>query len=96
MVTGAGRGIGRALAAALAGTGARVTLVARRATEIDLAAAVMANDCAVLDVSDLAAVPNFFASRPACDILVNNAGTKKPAYRQETASLRGQGICRAV
>ena len=78
LVTGAGRGIGLALAAALAGAGARVTLVARRADEIETAAEAMGGDWAVLDVSDLAAVGNFFAARPAFDILVNNAGTNRP------------------
>ena len=78
LVTGAGRGIGLALAAALAGAGTRVTLVARSAGEIEVAAAAMGGDWAVLDVSDLTAVARFFAARPAYDILVNNAGTNRP------------------
>lgn len=78
IVTGAGRGIGRAAAAALADAGAEVTLVARPASEIEAAAAAMSGTAAVLDVSDIAAVRAFFADRPAFDILVNNAGTNRP------------------
>jgi NAD(P)-dependent dehydrogenase (short-subunit alcohol dehydrogenase family) len=78
VVTGAGRGIGRAAAAALAEAGAEVTLIARTASEIKAAAAEMGGTAAVLDVSDIAAVKAFFAARPAFNILVNNAGTNRP------------------
>ena len=78
LVTGAGRGIGLALAAALAEHGAAVTLVARTSSEIEAAALQMHGEWAVLDVSDLIAVAAFFEARPAFDILVNNAGTNRP------------------
>ena len=78
IVTGAGRGIGLAAAAALAETGAAVTLVARTASEIEAAADAMGGTAAILDVSDLAAVKAFFADRPAFHVLVNNAGTNRP------------------
>jgi NAD(P)-dependent dehydrogenase (short-subunit alcohol dehydrogenase family) len=78
IVTGAGRGIGLAAAAALAEAGAEVTLIARTASEIESAAAEMGGTAAVLDVSDIAAVKAFFAARPAFNILVNNAGTNRP------------------
>lgn len=78
LVTGAGRGIGLALAAALAQAGACVTLVARSAGEIEVGAAAVGGEAAVLDVSDGAAVAAFFAKRPAFHILVNNAGTNRP------------------
>lgn len=83
VVTGAGRGIGLALASALAGTGAEVTLVARSSDEVsEAAAAIVANGgaatSAVLDVSDLDAVSGFFRDRPAFQVLVNNAGTNRP------------------
>ncbi len=77
-MTGAGRGIGLAAAAALAGAGADVTLVSRTASEIEAAAREMGGTAVVLDVSDIAAVKAFFATRPAFDILVNNAGTNRP------------------
>ena len=80
IVTGAGRGIGLAAAAALADAGAVVTLAARTAKEIEDAAAAIGKGAvaAILDVSDLAAVKAFFAARPAFHILVNNAGTNRP------------------
>ena len=85
LVTGAGRGIGLALAAALAEAGAHVTLVARTASEIEPAATEMQGDWAVLDVSELSAVAAFFEARPAFDILVNNAGTNRPKPMTEVS-----------
>jgi NAD(P)-dependent dehydrogenase (short-subunit alcohol dehydrogenase family) len=85
LVTGAGRGIGLALGAALAEASAHVTLVARTAAEIEPAAAAMGGDWATLDVSDLAAVAAFFDARPAFDVLVNNAGTNRPMPMQDVA-----------
>jgi NAD(P)-dependent dehydrogenase (short-subunit alcohol dehydrogenase family) len=80
IVTGAGRGIGLAAAAALGEAGAEVTLVSRTASEIEEAASLIGNGAtaAVLDVSDIAAVKAFFTTRPAFHILVNNAGTNRP------------------
>ena len=80
VVTGAGSGIGLAAAAALAQAGASVTLVARTASEIEVAAAQIGQgaSAAVLDVTDLDAVAGFFAGHEAFDILVNNAGTNRP------------------
>lgn len=83
VVTGAGRGIGLALAAALGQAGAAVTLVARSPDEVGSAAAAIeaaggTAEAAQLDVADLDAVAEFFADRPAFDILVNNAGTNRP------------------
>lgn len=80
VVTGAGRGIGLAAAAALADAGARVTLVARTSSEVELAAREIGKgaEAATLDVSDLDAVAAFFAAREPYQILVNNAGTNRP------------------
>ncbi|MCP5144949.1 MAG: SDR family oxidoreductase [Gammaproteobacteria bacterium] len=83
VVTGAGRGIGRAAAAALAQAGAEVTLVARTAydlhevaEELRASGATVATEC--LDVTDVVAVQQFFARQSAFHILVNNAGTNRP------------------
>lgn len=80
LVTGAGRGIGLACAAALADAGAQVTLAARTASEIEAAAEQIGQGAtaAVLDVSDLAAVEEFFGSHQPFHVLVNNAGTNRP------------------
>jgi len=82
-VTGAGRGIGRALACALAAAGAQVTLIARSEAETrEVADAITASGgqakAATLDMLDLDAVAAFFADEPAQHILVNNAGTNRP------------------
>lgn len=87
VVTGAGRGIGLAAAAALGEAGAQVTLVARSGDEIAAAAEAIGNEAqwAVLDVADLAAVAAFFCERPAFDVLVNNAGTNRPKPMTEVS-----------
>ena len=83
VVTGAGRGIGLAIAAALAEAGAHVTLVARTTPEIESACEAIraaGGDAAAetLDVGDIAAVKTFFAGRDGYHVLVNNAGTNRP------------------
>lgn len=80
LVTGAGRGIGLASAAALAEAGAEVTLAARTASEIEAAARAIrgAARAAVLDVSDMSAIEAFFAEADPFHVLVNNAGTNRP------------------
>ena len=62
-------------------------LVARSADEIAAAADTIENgaQAAVLDVADLAAVSEFFATRPAFHILVNNAGTNRPKPMTEVS-----------
>ena len=83
LVTGAGRGIGFACAAALAEAGAAVTLISRSAGEIEAAAEALRSQggdarAAVLDVTDTAAVRRFIDEGERHDILVNNAGTNRP------------------
>jgi len=90
VVTGAGRGIGLGLTAALAEAGAAVTLCARTAGQIEASAEAIRTaggraEAVVLDVTDLGAVVAFFASRPAFDILVNNAGTNRPKPMMEVS-----------
>jgi len=83
LVTGAGRGIGRACALALAQAGAEVWLMARSREEIDQAAREIRGaggqaHCVACDVTDTAAVREAIAAIPVLDVLVNNAGTNIP------------------
>ena len=87
LVTGAGTGIGRAIALRLAADGARVTLAGRRREPLEETAASMppgsATIAADFDVTDDAAVERGLGiARGAfgpVDILVNNAGDAKSA-----------------
>lgn len=87
LVTGAGRGIGLAAAAALAQAGSHVTLLARTATEIEAAVEKIraeggAADALVCDVLDHNTVAARLADRPPFDVLVNNAGANRPMPMQ--------------
>ena len=87
LITGAGRGIGLALSAALAEANAAVTLVARSSDEIGaLADAINVGggsaEAISLDVTDIAAVRAFFGTANPFQILVNNAGTNRPMAMQ--------------
>jgi NAD(P)-dependent dehydrogenase (short-subunit alcohol dehydrogenase family) len=83
LVTGAGRGLGRGIADALATAGAEVWLLARTGTEVERAAAAIraAGGRAVpvaCDVTDSQALARVIAGMPALDVLVNNAGSNIP------------------
>lgn len=83
LVTGAGRGIGLAIAQSLAAVGAHVTLAARTKTDIETAssqmnAAGLNTDAIAMDVTKIEAVQSFFEDREPFDVLVNNAGTNRP------------------
>jgi NAD(P)-dependent dehydrogenase (short-subunit alcohol dehydrogenase family) len=101
LVTGGGRGIGRAVAFALAREGASIAVVARTAGEVERVAAEVRGECGVptmhatCDVSDAESVVRAFAlvaetfGRGA-DILVNNAGIAEsaPVTRTDDAHWR--------
>ncbi len=83
LVTGAGRGIGRSAAVALAYAGAEVWLMARTQSDLDLAvdeikAGGGRAQALACDVTDATAVNRAVASLPALDVLVNNAGMNIP------------------
>jgi NAD(P)-dependent dehydrogenase (short-subunit alcohol dehydrogenase family) len=89
-VTGAGRGIGLAAAAALAEAGAHVVLAARSAEEImEAANAIEAAGGSAeplqIDVMDIAATAAKIAAHGPFDVLVNNAGTNRPKPVTETS-----------
>lgn len=83
LVTGAGRGIGRAIAEVYAQAGAEVVLCARTVDEIEAVASEMrgagfkarARPC---DVTDTSAVAALVHGLERLDVFVNNAGTNRP------------------
>ena len=82
LVTGAGRGIGLACAAALAQAGAHVVLVARTTSEVEEVAQAIRRDggtaeAITLDITELDALNEVIAGLEPFDILVNNAGTNR-------------------
>jgi NAD(P)-dependent dehydrogenase (short-subunit alcohol dehydrogenase family) len=84
LVTGAGRGIGLAAAAALAEAGAEVVLAARSTGEIEEAAAAIRAQggraqALPLDVAEIEEAGARIARAGPFDALVNNAGTNRPA-----------------
>jgi len=84
LVTGAGRGIGRAAAVALADAGAHVVLASRTGAELEALAEAIhktggAAEPLVLDVADVAATRDAIGAEAPFDVLINNAGTNRPA-----------------
>jgi NAD(P)-dependent dehydrogenase (short-subunit alcohol dehydrogenase family) len=84
LVTGAGRGIGFAAAAALAQAGAIVTLAARSRDELESAVSLINSDGGesnyiVLDVTDANAVRRSMSENGPFHVVVNSAGMNRPA-----------------
>jgi 3-oxoacyl-[acyl-carrier protein] reductase len=83
LVTGGGRGVGRATALMLGRCGARVVVAARSLHEIEAVAAEIADaggsaGAMQCDVSDPVQVRNLFETAGGVDILINNAGIIVP------------------
>jgi NAD(P)-dependent dehydrogenase (short-subunit alcohol dehydrogenase family) len=83
LVVGAGRGIGRGAAVALAEAGADVVLVSRTAAELEQVADEVralgrSADCVVCDVTSAAAVEEALGRLERIDVLVNSAGANVP------------------
>jgi len=90
LVTGAGRGIGVAIAAALAQQGAHVHVAARSLGEVEaVAEALRASgwraSALALDVTDVTAVQAAVEALPVLGVLVNNAGTNRPKPMAEVS-----------
>ncbi|HEX6715968.1 MAG TPA: 3-oxoacyl-ACP reductase FabG [Pyrinomonadaceae bacterium] len=85
LITGGGRGIGRAIALALAREGARIAVAARTAEQVEQVAREIANGAIALvcDVADPSSVTRMFGELHEragdADILVNNAGIAESA-----------------
>jgi 3-hydroxybutyrate dehydrogenase len=85
LITGGGRGIGRAIALAFAREGARIAIAARTAEQVEQVAHEIGNGAVALvcDVSDPQSVARMFGEMRErfrdVDILVNNAGIAESA-----------------
>jgi NAD(P)-dependent dehydrogenase (short-subunit alcohol dehydrogenase family) len=84
LVTGAGSGIGRAVASALGADGFSLVLAGRRMDKLEETAALIGTDClpVSVDISDAASVKALFSRIELrwgrLDLLFNNAGTGVP------------------
>jgi NAD(P)-dependent dehydrogenase (short-subunit alcohol dehydrogenase family) len=89
LVTGGGRGIGRAIALRLAREGARVVVAGRTRAEIDAVAGETGGLALALDVADRAAIAGAADSLRSdgihVDVLVNNAGAAESAPFDRTS-----------
>jgi NAD(P)-dependent dehydrogenase (short-subunit alcohol dehydrogenase family) len=87
LVTGGGRGIGRAIATRLAADGARVIITGRTAAELDETAAAIGATAVVADLASRAggdALVGAVRALGQVDILVNNAGIAESAALERT------------
>ena len=85
LVTGAGKGIGRACAIALAEAGADLIIISRTQKDLDKVSKIIKkfrSKCItyVCDVTNYAQIKNFISKQRKIDILVNNAGTNIPEH----------------
>jgi NAD(P)-dependent dehydrogenase (short-subunit alcohol dehydrogenase family) len=88
LVTGGGRGIGKAIAERLAHEGAKIIVTGRTEAEIEGVAGALGGVAVRLDVTDRAAVSEALASLSGrgihVDVLVNNAGAAESAPYDKT------------
>ncbi len=83
LVTGASKGLGEAMAQALAAQGAHVVLVARTKSDLEDVAKKIKDaggsaDVLACDVTDSQAIRTAIGNLPVLDILINNAGSNIP------------------
>ncbi len=88
LVTGGGRGIGRAVAVALAGHGAEVIVTGRSLPHLIEVAGEIGGHALMCDLSDRVATDDMIAELAAIghvDVLVNNAGVAESAALADTS-----------
>jgi 3-hydroxybutyrate dehydrogenase len=91
IVTGGGRGIGRAIAAALTGAGASVTVMGRDGQALErVVADGQAVRAAIADVTDALALRQALLEGPPVDLMIANAGTalSAPFIKSDSALFR--------
>ena len=85
LVTGAGKGLGKACAIALAEAGAKVIIVSRTLsdlTKVEKLIKKTKGSCIKFecDITDIDKFKNIFKKTKRLDILVNNAGNNRPEH----------------
>ena len=85
LVTGAGKGLGRACAIALAEAGANLLLVSRTKKDLDQVSKIIKKlkvKCKsyVCDLTNYNEIKEIVNKQPKIDILINNAGTNIPEH----------------
>ena len=85
LITGAGKGIGKACAIALAQAGANIIILSRTKSDLDKVEKIIKKlnrKCKlfVCDVSNYDQLKSIFQKITTLDILVNNAGTNRPEH----------------
>jgi NAD(P)-dependent dehydrogenase (short-subunit alcohol dehydrogenase family) len=89
VITGAGTGLGRAMARRLANDGHRIALLGRRLEKVEGVARELGSETYALgcDITDPASVETAFAAiaenDPRIDVLINNAGVYVPHFIRE-------------
>jgi NAD(P)-dependent dehydrogenase (short-subunit alcohol dehydrogenase family) len=84
LVTGGGRGIGAAIARALAAAGARVVVCGRTRPDLDAVASEIGGVALRADLADREATDELLAAAGHVDVLVNNAGVAESAPLDRT------------
>jgi NAD(P)-dependent dehydrogenase (short-subunit alcohol dehydrogenase family) len=84
LVTGGGRGIGAAIARALAAAGARVVVCGRNQVDLDAIAGEIGGTAVKLDLLDRKHTDEVLAAVGHVDVLVNNAGAAESAALERT------------
>ena len=85
LVTGAGKGIGKACAIALAQAGAKVIIISRTKSDLDKVSKIIkktkgSSQSFVCDVTNSLKFKSIVNSLSKLDILVNNAGSNRPEH----------------
>jgi len=85
LVSGAGKGLGRACALALAEAGANLIIISRTKKDLDQVAKIIKKFRAkcksyVCDVTNYEEIKSIINKQPSIDILINNAGTNIPEH----------------
>jgi NAD(P)-dependent dehydrogenase (short-subunit alcohol dehydrogenase family) len=84
LITGGGRGIGAAIARALAAAGAHVIVCGRTRPALDAIAGELGGTAVELDLTDRAATDRVLSEVGRIDVLVNNAGAAESASLERT------------